>query len=227
MNRIFSEETILSLFVLAMAAISPNLWPAASAGYGGMPFFAKWLLVPSIIIILIIFGVAWFRHHVRLFHRMLVGGVVGFIGTIGLEIIRQIGFHLGWMPGDMPRLLGVLITHRFMLGPSTLSDILGYAYHFWNGICFGFIFSLIVGRKPFYWGIIYALLIGTGFLLSPSVQSMGIGFMGTGLPGMIETVYVAHLVYGSVMGYLDHKWLRHSEWLFSQPDSRVREVDKI
>ena len=227
MNNIFREETILSLIVLLMAAVSPNIWPAASAGYGGMPFLMIWLLIPSIIIMLVVFGMAWLRHYNHLFHRMIVGGGVGLIATIGLEIIRQIGFHQGWMPGDMPKLLGVLITNRFMLGPSTLSNILGYAYHFWNGICFGLIFTIIAGRKPFYWGIFYALLIGTGFLLSPPVQSMGIGFMGTGLPGMIETVYVAHLAYGSILGYLDHKWLRQAGWLFSQPDNRALEIDKI
>jgi len=36
---------------------------------------------------------------------------------------------------------GVLITDRFMLGPSAWSDLLGYGYHFWNGASFGLIFS--------------------------------------------------------------------------------------
>lgn len=220
-NRVLNEETILSLVVLLMAAISPNIYPAAQAGYAGMPFLAKWLLIPSIVIILIVFGLAYSRHHKRLFNRMWAGASAGFIATIGLEIFREIGYHLGWMPGDLPKLLGVLITNRFMVGPSTLSNIIGFSYHYWNGVSFGLIFALILGKKPFYWGTIYALLIGTGFLLSPAVQAMGVGYMGSGLPGMIETVYVAHLAYGSILGFLTYKWIKQPEWLLGKIDSRI------
>ncbi len=51
------------------------------------------------------------------------------------------------MIGDLPRLMGVLLTDRFMLGPSLVSDILGYAYHFWNGASFGVIFAVLLGRR--------------------------------------------------------------------------------
>lgn len=214
MKRLFNEQTLLSLVVLAMAGISPNIYEAAEAGYSGMPFLAKWVLSPGIVIIFIVFVVANLRGHKRLVNRMLSGATAGLIATVGLEIVREFGFHMGWMPGDMPKLFGVLITNRFMLGPDTWSNIIGYAYHFWNGISFGMIFTLVVGKKPFWWGTIYAILIGTVFLLSPAVQAMGIGFMGSGLPGMIETVYAAHLVYGSVLGFLSCKWVREEAWIF-------------
>ena len=80
------------------------------------------------------------------------------------------------MPGDLPRLLGVLLTDRFMQGPSTLSDTLGYAYHFWNGACLGLIFAVILGRRPVKWTRIYGEIIGISFLASPAVQAMGSGF---------------------------------------------------
>jgi len=204
---------ILALVVLAMAGISPNLYPAAMAGYGGMPFFSKWLLIPSIIIILAVFIITKVKNYDKLSRRIWVGVIAGMIGTIGLEIIRYPGFRLGWMPGDLPKLLGVLITNRFMVGPSTGSTIVGYLYHFWNGAAFGMIYTIVLGRKSWWWGIVYALLIGTGFLLSPAVKAMGIGFMGSQQAGMIEVVYVAHIVFGSILGYLAYKWLHSNSWL--------------
>jgi len=32
--------------------------------------------------------------------------------------------------------MGVLLLDRFALGPSALSDIAGFSYHFWNGAAF-------------------------------------------------------------------------------------------
>lgn len=206
---------ILALVVLAMAGISPNLYPAAMAGYGGMPFFSKWLLIPSIVIILGVFIFAKKQQLTTLSRRIWVGALAGIIGTVGLEIIRIFGFKMGWMPGDLPKLLGVLMTDRFMKGPSTWSNILGYAYHYWNGAAFGMIFTLLLGRKPWWIGIIYGLLIGTGFLLSPAVNAMGIGFMGSDLPGMIPVVYTAHILFGSILGYLSYKWLHNDGWLLN------------
>ncbi|HKI44235.1 MAG TPA: hypothetical protein VKA08_02770 [Balneolales bacterium] len=218
MSGKFNSDVVLGIIVLAMAGIAPNIYPAAMKGIAGMPFLYEWLLLPSIIIIIAIYIVSRVQDRTLLSHRMLVGAVAGVIATVGLEIVRIFGFKMGWMPGDMPKLLGVLITNRFMEGPSTWSNILGYTYHYWNGAAFGMIFVILLGRKPVWWGLIYALLIGTGFLLSPSVKAMGVGFMGTGLPGMIEIVYGAHIAFGLILGYLAHRWLKKPEWLLQMAD---------
>jgi len=207
------SKIIVALVVLAMAGISPNLYPAAMAGYGGMPFFSKWLLIPSIVVIVGMFLLAKKQQYNIISRRIWVGALAGIIGTIGLEIIRILGFKMGWMPGDLPKLLGVLMTDRFMKGPSTWSNILGYTYHYWNGAAFGMIYTLILGRKPWWYGAVYGILVGTGFLLSPAVNAMGVGFMGSDLAGMIPVVYTAHIVFGSTLGYLTYKWLRNKAWL--------------
>ncbi len=213
MSAKLNSSMVLGMVVLVMAGISPNIYPAAMKGISSMPFLSEWLLLPSIIIIIAIYLLARNQQRIVLSNRILKGAIAGLVATVGLEIIRIIGFRLGWMPGDMPKLLGVLITNRFMKGPSTWSNILGYAYHFWNGAAFGIIFAVLFGRKPVWWALIYALLIGTGFLLSPAVSAMGVGFMGSNFPGMIEVVYLAHIAFGLILGYLLHKWLMYSEWL--------------
>lgn len=215
MRRAINEEVILSLAVLLLAGVSPNIFPAAQAGLEKMSVLAMRFLLPSIVLLAAVLAVARWRSHRRLASHMLVGALAGVIATAGLEVVRATSFRLGGMPGDLPRLLGVLLTNRFMLGPSALSDVLGYAYHFWNGACFGVIFAVLLGRKPLLWTAAYGELVGLGFLASPAVKAMGVGFMGVRMPAMIATVLVAHLAFGLVLGYLLRRWLRDDGWLLA------------
>lgn len=222
MRRLFNEETILSLVVLAAAGVAPNIFPAAQAGFAKMSVLAVIVLVPSIVVLAAALATAIVRGHPRLTNRVLVGIIAGLAATVGLEVVRSVSFRLGGMPGDLPRLMGVLLTDRFMLGPSLASDILGYAYHFWNGACFGIIFVVGLGRKSMLWAMGYGALIGLGFLASPAVRAMGVGFMGVAMPAMIVTVIVAHLVYGTILGVLSRRWLPDDGWLLAP--SRVRKM---
>jgi hypothetical protein len=150
--------------------------------------------------------------------------LAGLIGTLGLEVIRATSFRMGGMPGDMPRLLGVLLTDRFMDGPNLRSDLLGWAYHFWNGIAFAVIFAVLFGRKSWRWTVAYAELIGLGLLLEPVVKSFGIGFMGKDMPAMPFTVVVAHLAFGVLMGWVLRRRVRDRGWLLSADDQLVPEL---
>jgi hypothetical protein len=87
-----------------------------------------------------------------------------------------------------------------MLGPSVLSDVLGYAYHFWNGASFGLVFAVLFGRSSWRWTSVYGAAIGLGFLAGPAVRAMGVGFLGLQMPTMTVTVVVAHLAYGLLLG---------------------------
>lgn len=218
MRRIFSEEVVLSALALLLAGVSPNIFPAAQAGFARMSVLALGLLLPSVVLLGAVAGVAAWRGHQRLLNRLVAGAAAGFVATSGLEAVRATSFHVfEGMPGDLPRLLGVLLTDRFMLGPSVLSDVLGWTYHFWNGAAFGIIFAVLFGRKPIRWALLYAQLIGIGFLLSPAVKSLGIGFMGLDMPTMPVTVILAHLAYGLILGALCRRWVRQTGWLLSPP----------
>lgn len=215
MRRPLNEEVILSALVLLLAGVSPSIFPAAQAGLAKMSVLALRFLLPSVVLLGLLLAVARGRDHPRLASHMFLGVVAGLIATVGLELVRATSFRLGGMPGDLPRLLGVLLTDRFMLGPSTLSDVLGYAYHFWNGASFGLIFAVLLGRKALVWAIAYGELIGLGFLASPAVKAMGVGFMGVQMPAMLVTVLVAHAVFGLILGLLLRRWL-HGGWLLAQ-----------
>jgi hypothetical protein len=208
---------LLSLVALAAVGVAPNIFPAAQAGLAKMSVLAAYLLIPSIVVLGAVLAIALFRGHPRLTNRVLVGLAAGVVATIGLEVVRTVSFRLGGMPGDLPRLMGVLLTDRFMLGPSLASDVLGYAYHFWNGACFGIIFTVVLGRARVLWALGYGTMIGLGFLASPAVKAMGVGFMGVDMPAMAVTVVVAHLAYGLILGALVRRWLPDDGWLLARP----------
>lgn len=206
---------LAALTALAAAGVSPNLFWVAEAGYAGLNFMALRALVPAAGVLVFIGGLAAVRGDRRLLRRLLIGGAAGLAAWGGLESVRVIGFHLGGMPGSMPKLLGVLLLNRIMVGPSAASNAAGWAYHAWNGVCFGITFALLFGRKPVWWAVAYALVIGGIFLISPAVHALGVGFFALDMPGMIATVFLAHAVYGLILGLLTRRWMREDGWLLS------------
>ena len=211
----FRGELLTSLLILASAGVSPNIFVAAQAGIADMKVMGLWLLLPAIAILLITLLFVWVRGYTRLLNRVVAGAAAGIVATVGLEAVRMYSFHHGGMPGDLPRLMGVLLTDRFMVGPSPFSNFIGYTYHYWNGASFGIVFAVALGKKTVFWGVAYGFVIGTIFLLSPPVQALGIGFMGKDMPMMPLTVYIAHFAYGGILGWLCHRWIRDKGWLLT------------
>lgn len=205
-----TEKTklIIALIILFLAAISPNLFPYAASGRAELSSLALIYLIPSAVLIFIIIGVTLFLKYKNLKRQIINGIVAGIVATIALEIVREIGYRLGYMPGDLPKLMGVLLLNRFADGPDTWSNIAGWAYHFWNGACFGIIFSLLFGRSNTAWGIVYGIVLGIGFMISPVTRVLGIGYFGLQFNDgyqFITTVTIAHIAYGALLGFLIHK----------------------
>ena len=199
--KIEIKKIVLSIIILIAAGVSPNLFVAAQAGYAKLSDLAVMILLPSIAVIAFVFILNNFFDFKGLNSQIKHGIIAGAAGTIGLEIVREIGFHLGGMPGDMPKLLGVLLLNQFALGPDTVSNIAGWSYHFWNGASFGIIYSILFGKGQKWLGIVYGLLIGAGFMMSPAVVAMGVGYFGADFGiGFPVTVILAHLAFGSVLG---------------------------
>ncbi|HUZ57368.1 MAG TPA: hypothetical protein VMU83_01135 [Hanamia sp.] len=201
-------KLIIVIIVLILAGIAPNLFPYALAGNATLSSLATKYLIPSAALIFIITFINFLLKYKDLNHQIYNGILAGLIGTIGLEIIREIGFRMDWMPGDLPKLMGVLLLNRFADGPSFWSNVAGWAYHFWNGAVFGIIFSLLLGRGKTWMGMVYGFLLGIGFMISPVTRSLGIGAFGFGFRDgyqFIITVTLAHLAFGGILGMIIYK----------------------
>lgn len=200
------KQLLLSVLALLSAGVSPNLFVAAQGGYALLSDLAISFLIPSIILLILVI-IAGYSIGAKETSKQIINGIIGgALATIGLEIVRETGFHLGGMPGDMPKLLGVLLLNQFASGPDTLSNIAGWSYHFWNGASFGIIYSIIVGKGKMWYGLVYAILIAVGFMMSPAVVALGVGHFGVDFGiGFSITVTLAHIALGLILGWFINK----------------------
>jgi hypothetical protein len=196
------KQIFYTAIVLLLAAIGPNIFPAAQAGYSTLHLLALRLLLPSILALAVVTVIVAKRER-GLSRLILSGAAAGALATVSLEVVRLLGFHFDFMPGNLPRLMGVLLLDRFAEGPSLLSDVAGWAYHFWNGAAFGIIYTVVFGSKRRWVGALYGVALGVGFMLSPVVTALGVGALGLQFSyGFPITVVLAHLAFGWTLGVL-------------------------
>jgi hypothetical protein len=196
------KKIVLSLLALIAAGIAPNLFVISQAGYANLSDLAVQFLVPSGVVLALVLAASWYGGTRDLAHQLMNGILAGLIGTIGLEVIRETGFRLGGMPGELPQLMGVLLLNRFADGPSLVSNLAGWSYHFWNGAAFGIIYSIVFGKGRPWIGALYGLAIGIGFMISPVVVALGVGRFGVDFGwGFPVTVTLAHIAYGTILGF--------------------------
>lgn len=197
-------EFFATLVVLAASGASGAILLAvAEGGYATLYQLGLEALLPGIGVIVLIAILAWLLRWKWLIDGIASGFWIGLTSTVGLEIVRIIGFRVfNSMPGDLPTLMGMLLTNRIMQGPDTLSTFLGYADHFWNGVTFAIPFVLIFGKRPLWVAGSYGLLLGIGFLASPVPNAMGVGYFGVQAgPAFATTVLLAHLAFGVLIGW--------------------------
>ena len=203
------KKLLITFILLALAAISPNLFIAAQAGMAPFSELVIQFLIPTVPLIVIVIIISKALKFADITRLAINGILAGIISTIALEIFRETGFRLDTMPGDLPRLMGVLMLNQFATGPDIWSDLAGWAYHFWNGAAFGLIFSLLLGQSKIWHGLVYGLLIGVVFMISPVVKSLGIGLFGLDFKDGYQfalTVTLAHAAFGICLSLLLIKW---------------------
>jgi hypothetical protein len=189
--------------LIVIAAVAPTAFPASLAGSISLHDLAFSAIIPAVVLL----GIVWTLLRRSGFHELAVlirdGAIAGALATVALEAVRYTGFRMGFMPGNLPELMGVLLFDRVALGPTTASTFAGFAYHFWNGACFGIVFALGRFRLPALWAIPYGIAVGVGFLVSPVVQGLGVGLFGVNFGWhFAATVLTAHLAFGAALGSL-------------------------
>ncbi len=196
-----AERAARVVAVIAAGLSGAVLFAVSEAGYASLSRLAVEVTLPAIGVLFVIGVVAAAVRWHGLWRTLLVGVGVGMVATAGLELVRIVGFRaFHAMPGSMPMLMGVLLTNRIMVGPDLASNLLGWADHVYNGVTFVLIYLLVFGRRQPWLAFPYALLVGTGFLVSPVPKALGAGFFGAALGAKFAvTVYLAHILFGTVL----------------------------
>lgn len=219
-GNLVGELAATAVALLAAAAAGAELFALSATERWQFQDLLLYVGAPAAGLLVLVVVVAAAMRWKRLVRGIGLGSAAGVLATVGLEAVRITGFRVfGSMPGDLPTLMGVKATGRIMLGPDTTATIIGYADHFWNGAMFGVIFVLIMGGFPTKrgaWaavliGALYGLTLGFGFVTGPVPRTLGIGgiFSTVGVGEFETTVYLAHLVFGALLGLLIHRFGSH------------------
>jgi len=205
-------ERVATVVALVSVAVGPNILVVAlTPGMPEMHLLARYALVPSLVILLVIGLASRSLGWRRLANRLWTGAWVGAAATGTLDAVRLTGFSMGLMPGNMPRMFGVLILNTMATGPTVLSDIIGYLYHYWVGACFGLTLTLLFGKVRWWAGLVWALIIELGMMTTPPmVVAMDTGYFGLKHgPGLLTVSMTAHIVFGVFLGLLLERYTAH------------------
>ena len=210
-------EMLLTGLALITAAVGPNILVLAlTPGMPSMPLLTRWVLIPSMVLLALVWWMAWRRGYKRLQNRLWTGLWVGASTTAALDVLRLMSFSLGLLPGNMPRMFGVLILDIMALGPTPFSDVVGAFYHVWVSACFGLTYALICGRTRWWGGVIWGLMIEVGMMVTPPmVIAMDTGYFGLKLgQGIFNGVFIGslipHISYGIALGLLLERYTHHA-----------------
>ncbi len=208
-------EVFLTGLALIPAAIGPNvLVIALTPGMPEMPVLVRSALLPSLLLLVMIWILATWKRLDRLTNRIWTGLWVGFAATAALDVLRLTNFSLGLLPGNMPRMFGVLILDQMAQGPTLWSDFVGSLYHYWVSACFGLTYTLLVGRTRWWGGLNWGLIIEVGMMTTPPmVIAMDTGYFGLKPgKGLLNGVFIGslipHIAYGVALGLLIERYVR-------------------
>lgn len=144
----------------------------------------------------------------RLCRMIVIGAVAGFAAAVAYDIFRlPFVFSKSWgLAGVVPALplfkvfpqFGAMILGQHDSG-TLAANVIGWAYHFSNGITFGVMYAAIVNgqwRRLWWVAIVFAVGLEIGMLVTPYPATFGIRMTGV----FIAVTLAAHAIFGVTMG---------------------------
>ena len=205
----WSPDYRLAVFALASTFILSLL--AEFYGVSSMRAFALLVSLPALAALL---AGALFDRAIgsqRLWRGIVVGSLAGLVAAFAYDIFRLpfVFAHGLGIERILPPLQLFKVFPRFgamILGQpveqpfySVLAHLVGWAYHFSNGLAFGIMYVALVGdakKRIWLWAVVFAVGLELGMLFTPYAKFFGIVLA----PSFVVVTLAAHLVFGAVMG---------------------------
>ena len=122
------------------------------------------------------------------------GVLAGIAATVSYDLARIPFLAVGYRLFAPVSTYGILITNGTTSSP--LTETIGWAYNFMNGIGFAVAYAMFgLGRK-WWWAIPFALALETMTIVTPYADMYGL----RGKVDVIAIAYGAHLFYGAILG---------------------------
>jgi hypothetical protein len=211
------------VFVLAATSI----WCLLAEFYGlcSMRLFTFWILIPATALLVGLALADRARGDGLLWRAVLIGAIAGFFAACAYDIFRipfvvAAADKLGpaWLRLPLfkvfPRFGAMILGQPFDSSTSDsqftlMAHLVGWVYHFSNGITFGVMYMALVGdasRRSWLWAVLFATGVELAMLMTPYTTFFGIHMT---MKFVVATL-LAHTVFGIVLGKfarrLDQLW---------------------
>ena len=203
------------VFVLSATSI----WCLLAEFYGlcSMRLFTFWILIPATAALIALAIADRNRGEGLLWRGVVIGAVAGFLAACAYDIFR-IPFVVAaadkvgpdWLRLPLfkvfPR-FGALILGQSFDATTTdsqftlIAHVLGWLYHFSNGITFGVMYMALVGdasRRSWLWAVLFATGLELAMLFTPYTTFFGIHLTTK----FVIATLTAHVIFGIVLGLL-------------------------
>jgi len=147
----------------------------------------------------------------RLVEDINLGLLGGLLGTIGYDLVRVPFAMMG------RRIFAPISAYGLWILDAPLSDrfteVVGWSYHFYNGICFGIMYALFLRGRHWIWAVLWAFLLETIAVVSPFARIFSL----SGNYGAIALAYAAHVDYGAPLGAIVRNGSSVARWMSGLP----------
>jgi hypothetical protein len=207
--------TRIVVFLLAAASI----WCLLAEFYGlcSMRVFTFAILIPATAV-LVVLAIADRMHGEGLLWRgVVIGAVAGLAAAFAYDLFR-IPFVIAaadkvgpdWLRLPLfkvfPRFGAMILGEPFDATTtdaqfSLLAHLVGWTYHFSNGITFGVMYMALIGdasRRSWFWAVAFATLLELAMLFTPYTSFFGIGLSAK----FVVATLAAHVIFGITLGLL-------------------------
>ena len=211
MNAICANDWTLRERAVAFTLAATSIWCLLVELYGwfSMRAFAVCVFGPATALLVVLAIKQRWR-------AALIGAVAGLAAAVAYDVFRlPFVYSKAWgLTGFVPALPLFKVFPMFgamLLGTSSTTPaahVIGWIYHFSNGLTFGVMFAAMVGsdfRGRWWWAILLAVGLELAMLFTPYPQAFGIKVGAA----FVAVTLTAHLIFGVVMG-------RSSIWLAAQ-----------
>jgi uncharacterized protein DUF6789 len=184
---------------LSLAALAVHL-----AGFLPLSFFLTVFGLPSLFLLFALAALARRLRAEIVLDGLRVGLLAGFLATLVYDGVRSLVevSHIFGYNGFAP----ILIFGSWITGQpeSTLAaHLAGWGYHYWNGLAFGIMYALMLGRRHWLYGLAYGIVMELAMLgIFPLFLSVTNKF------DFIAVSMIGHLAYGAVLGLVVQRYAR-------------------
>jgi hypothetical protein len=205
------------VLVFALSALS--IWCLLAEFYGlcSMRTFTFVILFPATGLLLAIAVLDRARGDGRLWHAVLLGAAAGFIAACAYDVFRlPFVFSREWnLTAVVPPMNLFKVFPRFgamlldepveQARYSPAAHLIGWAYHFSNGITFGVMYLALIGdarRRSWLWAVLLATGLEIAMLVTPYPQFFAIPVTSL----FVAVTLSAHLIFGVTLGLTARWW---------------------